>query len=161
MAVAFFGDGGANQGVLLEALNLAAVWKLPLLLICENNGWSEFTATETLTAGSIADRAAPFGVPSARVDGNDVLAVRDATQAAVARARKGDGPTLLEMRTYRVRGHVETESTFLPAPYRTEAEIDVWRERDPIAGVARRLERGWRHGGHPRCPPSGRLARGR
>jgi pyruvate dehydrogenase E1 component alpha subunit len=139
VAVAFFGDGGANQGVLLEALNLSAVWKLPLLLICENNGWSEFTATETLTAGSIADRATPFGVPALSVDGNDVIAVRDAAQGAVSRARAGDGPTLLEMRTYRTRGHVETESTFLPAPYRTEAEIDVWRQRDPIAAVARRL----------------------
>lgn len=139
VAVAFFGDGGANQGLLLEALNLAAVWKLPLLLVCENNGWSEFTATESLTAGSIAERAAPFGVPAALVDGNDVEAVYSETLNAVLRARQGDGATLLEMRTYRMHGHVETEASFLPAPYRSDAEVDAWRSRDPIAGLARRL----------------------
>ena len=139
VAVAFFGDGGANQGVLLEALNLAAVWQLPLLLVCENNGWSEFTSTESLTAGSIADRAAPFGVPSTLVDGNDVEAVYRATNTAVERARRGEGPSMLEMRTYRIHGHVETESTFLAAPYRSQAEVDSWRLRDPIAALAVRL----------------------
>jgi acetoin:2,6-dichlorophenolindophenol oxidoreductase subunit alpha len=133
VAVAFFGDGGANQGVLLESLNLAAVWKLPLILVCENNGWSEFTPAEAMTAGRIADRALPMGVPSASVDGNDIRAVYEATGEAVDRARRGDGPTLLEMRTYRTRGHVETETTFLAAPYRDEEEVVRWRERDPIS----------------------------
>lgn len=139
VAVAFFGDGGANQGVLLEALNLAAVWKLPLILVCENNGWSEFTPTGALTAGSIAERAAPFGVPSASVDGNDIEHVYAFTLEAVERARRGDGATMLEMRTYRTHGHVETEATFLAAPYRSEAEVAEWRARDPIAALANRL----------------------
>jgi pyruvate dehydrogenase E1 component alpha subunit len=139
VAVAFFGDGGANQGVLLEALNLAAIWKLPLLLVCENNGWSEFTASDTMTAGRIVDRGAPFGVPSVSVDGNDVCAVHAAVSEAVARARAGDGPSLFEMRTYRTRGHVETESTFLAAPYRSEEEVDRWRGLDPIDRLRDRL----------------------
>jgi pyruvate dehydrogenase E1 component alpha subunit len=139
VAVAFFGDGGANQGLLLEALNLAAVWKLPLILVCENNGWSEFTATGSLTAGSIADRAVPFGVPSASIDGNNVESVYAFMLDAVERARRGDGATMLEMRTYRTHGHVETENTFLAAPYRSEEEVDAWRARDPIAALAGRL----------------------
>jgi pyruvate dehydrogenase E1 component alpha subunit len=132
VAVAFFGDGGANQGVLLEALNLAAIWSLPLILVCENNGWSEFTPAEAMTAGKIADRSGPFGVPGVTVDGNDVVAVQAAVATAVARARMGGGPTLLEMMTYRTRGHVETEASFLAAPYRSEADVARWRERDPI-----------------------------
>jgi pyruvate dehydrogenase E1 component alpha subunit len=139
VAVAFFGDGAANQGVLAEALNVAALWKLPLLLVCENNGFSEFSPTATVTAGSIAERARPFGVPSVEVDGNDVVAVWQAADVAVRRAREGRGPSLIEARTYRTRGHVEYEVTFITEPYREEAEVEAWRARDPIDRLARRL----------------------
>jgi pyruvate dehydrogenase E1 component alpha subunit len=132
VSVAFFGDGGANQGVIMEALNIAAIWKLPLLLVCENNGFSEFSPTASVTAGEIAARAAPFGVPGVTVDGNDVLEVRRVAGEAVGRARRGAGPTLIEARTYRWRGHVETEASFLSAKYREDDEIARWRERDPI-----------------------------
>jgi pyruvate dehydrogenase E1 component alpha subunit len=140
VAVAFFGDGGANQGVIMEALNLGAIWKLPLVLVCENNGFSEFSPTATVTAGSIAERAVPFGVPGVVADGNDVVAVWQAAGAAIARAREGEGPTLLEARTYRTRGHVETEVTFLATPYREEAEVEQWRAKDPIAAHRAWLE---------------------
>lgn len=139
VAVAFFGDGAANEGSLMEALNIAAIWKLPLLLVCENNGFSEFSPTPTVTAGEIAERARPFGVASAVVDGNDVIAVWKVAAEAVQRARAGNGPTLIEARTYRTRGHVETEVTFLSTPYRDETEVAAWKERDPIKHHATRL----------------------
>jgi pyruvate dehydrogenase E1 component alpha subunit len=132
VSVVFFGDGGANQGVVMEAINLAAIWKLPLLLVCENNGFSEFSPTATVTAGEIGQRAQPFGVPSVAVDGNDVFAVREVAEQAVARARSAGGPTLIEARTYRWRGHVETEKSFLSRTYREEQEIADWQQRDPI-----------------------------
>lgn len=133
VSVVFFGDGGANQGVVMEAINIAAIWKLPLLLVCENNGFSEFSPTDTVTAGEIAARARPFGVPGVTVDGNDVSAVVEASREAIKRARAGAGPTLIEARTYRWRGHVETEKSFLSGKYREEEEIASWQRRDPIA----------------------------
>lgn len=136
IAIAFFGDGGANEGILFEAMNLAAIWSLPLLFVCENNGWSEFVRTETLTAGRISDRAKPFGIPNLQVDGNNVLQVHEAAMDAAQRAREGGGPTFLEMLTYRTEGHVESETTFLPAAYRPEAEVEDWRKRDPIDQLA-------------------------
>ena len=136
VAVAFFGDGAANEGLFFETLNLAQVWRLPLIFVCENNGWSEFTSSSALTAGVIAHRAAPFGIPHQQVDGNDIRAVAYAAAAAVGRARRGDGPSLIEALTYRTHGHVEAEGTFLPRPYRTDAEIEQWRRRDPIARLA-------------------------
>jgi pyruvate dehydrogenase E1 component alpha subunit len=143
VSVGFFGDGGANQGVVAEALNLAAIWKLPLLLVCENNGFSEFSPTDTVTAGEIAARAQPFGIPGTAVDGNDVIAVWQVVGSAVQRARAGDGPTLIEARTYRWRGHVETEQSFLSGKYREEHEIAAWQRRDPIGRLeAALLERG-------------------
>jgi pyruvate dehydrogenase E1 component alpha subunit len=141
VSVVFFGDGGANQGVVMEAINLAAIWKLPLLLVCENNGFSEFSPTATVTAGEIGQRAQPFGVPSVAVDGNDVFAVRDVAEQAVARARLGRGPTLIEARTYRWRGHVETEKSFLSRSYREEQEITEWQQRDPITRLEAMLLR--------------------
>ena len=141
VSVVFFGDGGANQGVVMEAINLAAIWKLPLLLVCENNGFSEFSPTATVTAGEIGQRAQPFGVPSVAVDGNDVFAVRDVAEQAVARARLGRGPTLIEARTYRWRGHVETEKSFLSRSYREEQEIAEWQQRDPITRLEAMLLR--------------------
>lgn len=139
VAVAFFGDGGANQGVVAEALNVAALWKLPLLLVCENNGYSEFSRSDAVTAGAIAERARPYGVPWSRIDGNDVAEVWRSAGEAIARARRGEGPTFLEALTYRHRGHVETEKSFLSRPYRTEDEIEDWRARDPIARLSSRL----------------------
>src|SRR5262249_44966340 len=132
ISVVFFGDGGANQGVVMEAINLAAIWTLPLILVCENNGFSEFSPTSTVTAGEIGQRARPFGVPRMEGDRNDVLAVRDVAGQAMTRARSGGGPTLIEARTYRWRGHVETEKSFLSRSYREEKEIAEWQQRDPI-----------------------------
>jgi pyruvate dehydrogenase E1 component alpha subunit len=142
VAVVFFGDGGANQGVVSEVINIAAVWKLPLLLVCENNGFSEFSPTSTVTAGAIAARAHPFGVPGVSVDGNDVVAVWQVMAQAVARARGGEGPTLIEARTYRWRGHVETEKSFLSEKYREDDEIAQWQRLDPIARLEARLLEG-------------------
>jgi len=143
VSVVFFGDGGANQGVVMEAINLAVLWKLPLLLVCENNGFSEFSSTQSVTSGEIAARAGPYGAHSALVDGNDVQLVYAAVQDALERARSGAGPTLIEARTYRWRGHVETEKSFLSSAYRTEEEIALWVERDPIARAhAQLLESG-------------------
>ncbi|MBI2159126.1 MAG: dehydrogenase E1 component subunit alpha/beta, partial [Candidatus Rokubacteria bacterium] len=127
VVIAFFGDGAANQGVVHEALNLAAVWKLPIVYLCENNQYALSTATTRTTAGeSIAARAAAYALPGVRVDGNDVLAVYEAVRAAVARARKGEGPTLVEAVTYRWGGHSMRAN--LP-----EEEERAWIERDPIA----------------------------
>jgi acetoin:2,6-dichlorophenolindophenol oxidoreductase subunit alpha len=132
VAVCFFGDGAANQGVLMEALNTSALWRLPLVLVCENNGFSEFSPSATVTAGEIYRRATPFNVATERVDGNDLLELWHAADRAVRRARAGEGPTLIEAMTYRIRGHVEYEGTFLSQPYRTEQEVESWRAKDPL-----------------------------
>jgi acetoin:2,6-dichlorophenolindophenol oxidoreductase subunit alpha len=140
VAVAFFGDGATAQGVLAEALNLSALWKLPMVMVCENNGWSEYSPTSTVVAGAIAERARPFGVPAVTIDGNDLEAVWEAAGEAIARARGGQGPTLIEARTYRLAGHVEAETGFLQgASYRSAGEIEEWRARDPIARYAAML----------------------
>lgn len=136
VSVAFFGDGASTQGVLYEALNLASVWKLPLVLVCENNGYSQYTASGTVMAGDIAERARPFGVPSVAVDGNDLAQVWRAAGEAVERARRGAGPSLLEARTYRWRGHLESEAHFIQGSYRSQEEIDAWTRNDPIARFA-------------------------
>jgi TPP-dependent pyruvate/acetoin dehydrogenase alpha subunit len=131
VTVCFFGDGAANQGVLLESLNLSAIWSLPVVYVCENNHYTEWMRTEDITAGSIAERAKPFGVPGVTVDGNDVLAVRAVAAEAVERARGGEGPTLIEADTYRQHAHNEGEEVF-SGPYRPQEEMDLWRARDPI-----------------------------
>lgn len=136
VAVAFFGDGASAQGVVSEALNIAALWKLPLILLCENNGYSEFSPTGAVISGSIADRGAAYGVPSVAVDGNDIAAMWQAAQVAVDRARSGEGPTLIEARTYRFHGHVEGEAGFLKTKYRTDEEVNERREADPIKRFA-------------------------
>jgi len=142
VVVAFFGDGGANQGVVHEALNLAAVWKLPAIYLCENNQYALSTATGRTTAGdSIAARAAAYGIPGVRVDGNDVLAVYETVRTAVARARRGEGPTLIEAVTYRWGGHSMRAN--LPE-YRTKEEEREWMERDPIARLGSHLVDGKR-----------------
>ena len=139
VTVCFFGDGASNQGVLLEALNLSAIWNLPVVYVCENNHYTEWMRTEDITAGSIADRAGPFKVPGLAVDGNDVLAVRAAAGAAVDRARGGGGPTLIEAQTYRRLAHNEGEEVF-SGEYRPAAEIEAWNQRDPLARFREQLE---------------------
>ena len=130
MAVAFFGDGGANQGVLHESMNLASVWKLPVIFCCENNQYAESTSVEyALSVAHVADRAVSYNMPGIHVDGMDVFAVYDAAGQAVARARAGEGPTLLECLTYRFYGHTVFDN---PLNYRTEEEEAYWRGRDPI-----------------------------
>jgi TPP-dependent pyruvate/acetoin dehydrogenase alpha subunit len=138
VTVSFFGDGASNQGVFFESMNLAAIWRLPVVFVCENNGYTEWTPTERLTAGKISRRSVPFGVPGLEVDGNDVLSVHAAARQAVRRARAGEGPTLIECRTYRWHGHNEGEEAF-SGQYRPEAEQQEWRERDPITQLIGRL----------------------
>jgi pyruvate dehydrogenase E1 component alpha subunit len=130
VAVAFFGDGATNIGAFHEALNLAAVWRLPVLFVCENNLYMEYTpiASVTSVANPAADRAAGNGLPGELVDGNDVVAVREVVSAAAERARTGGGPTVVEARTYRHFGHSRTD----PGAYRPEDEVEAWLRRDPL-----------------------------
>jgi pyruvate dehydrogenase E1 component alpha subunit len=130
VAVAFFGDGGANQGVLHESMNLAAVWKLPVIFACENNHYAESTPVEyALSIENVADRAPGYNMPGVVVDGMDVFAVHEAAGQAVGRARAGQGPSLLECKTYRYYGHTVFDN---PRTYRTEEEEQHWRARDPL-----------------------------
>jgi acetoin:2,6-dichlorophenolindophenol oxidoreductase subunit alpha len=134
IAVAFFGDGAANQGVLFESLNLAALWQAPVLFVCENNGYTEFTPTDALTCGeSIAARAAAFGIPACVVDGDDVAEVHDAAGRSVEQARAGGGPAFVESRTHRWRGHHEGEESYA-GPYREPVA-----PQDPIDRLERTL----------------------
>jgi len=132
IAVCFFGDGAANQGVFMETLNVSTLWNLPMIFMCEHNTYSEFSPTDTVTAGELADRARAFGMPTTVVDGNDVTEVWEAAGAAADRARSGDGPSFIEARTYRIHGHIEAEVHFLSSTYRDDEEIEQWRQRDPI-----------------------------
>ena len=136
VAVAFFGDGAANQGYFHECLNFAAVLSLPVVFVCENNLYGEFTPMAQVTAGAdIAGRAAAYDIPSAVVDGNDLWAVSEAAHVAVTRARAGEGPTLLECRTYRHFGHSKSD----PAKYRPPEEVERWMARDPLTLARERL----------------------
>lgn len=142
VSVCLFGDGAANQGVLMESLNMSAVWNFPVIWVLENNGLSEFTITEKVTAGEFTDRARAVGMPAVTVDGNDVLAVQAAVATVVERARAGGGPSFIETKTYRIHGHLEAEEAFLGGySYRTAEEIAAWRtaDKDPIARFATRL----------------------
>jgi 2-oxoisovalerate dehydrogenase E1 component len=130
VSVAFFGDGAANNGAFHEGLNLAAIWRLPVLFVCENNLYATEVPFETVAGNpNVAARGAAYGLPSVRVDGNDVLAVHEAAGEAVRRARGGDGPTLLECLTYRTRAHSEG---MRDAGYRTRDEVDQWKARCPL-----------------------------
>jgi len=136
VAACFFGDGASNQGTFHEGINLAAVWHLPVVFVCENNLYAMGTRqTRVMLVDNIADRAAGYGIPGAVVDGNDVLAVFEAARVAVERARQGEGPTLLECKTYRLRGH----SRFDPAAYRPKEEVSDWLKKDTIARFQSRL----------------------
>jgi TPP-dependent pyruvate/acetoin dehydrogenase alpha subunit len=139
VAVCFFGDGGLNQGVLHETLNLATIWSLPLVFVCENNGYAVTMATASATAGDPVERARAYGMRAGLVDGMDVRAVLDATEAAVAHARAGHGPSFLECRAYRFFGHHTAERT-MRLTYRSDEEIAEWRLRDPLLVEAARLE---------------------
>ena len=136
VAVAFFGEGAVNQGAFHEALNLAAIWSLPVLFVCENNVYSEFSDSRKMSrVPSVAERAAAYGVEASQVDGNDVAAVQEAALAAAASCRSGDGPLLLEAETYRWQGHYEGDAQ----PYKPKDEVAAWRDRDPLALAAQRL----------------------
>ncbi|HEV8528759.1 MAG TPA: pyruvate dehydrogenase complex E1 component subunit beta [Actinomycetes bacterium] len=138
VAVAFFGDGATNIGAFHEALNLASVWRLPVLFICENNLYMEYTPISAVTAADnpAADRAPAYRMPGEVIDGNDVVLVRDAVQEAADRARRGDGPTLIEAQTYRHYGHSRAD----PAKYRPAEEVERWLKHDPLDIARARLE---------------------
>jgi acetoin:2,6-dichlorophenolindophenol oxidoreductase subunit alpha len=129
----FFGDGALNQGLLLESMNMAAIWHLPLIYVCEHNQYGEYTPTEQVTAGVVQQRGEALGIPSAAVDGMDVLAVHQVAQAAVARARSGEGPSFLVCETYRYLGHGISDHN---RAYRTRDEEELWKQRDPIQRLA-------------------------
>ena len=136
VAVASFGDGAMNQGYVFECLNFAQVFKLPLVLLCENNGYGEYTPFRSVTAGEILARVEAMEVPAETIDGMSVWKVREAAQRAVAHARAGDGPVFIEAITYRFVGHSRSD----PGAYRPEGELDRWRERDPIVVLRAQLE---------------------
>jgi pyruvate dehydrogenase E1 component alpha subunit len=137
VALTFFGDGATNIGTFHESLNMAAVWSAPVVFIVANNLYGEYSPMrDTTPIDDLARRADPYGMPGVIVDGQDVQAVHDATMTAVARARAGDGPSLLEMKTYRYRGHSRSD----PAKYRPEGELDEWKARDPITLLGALLE---------------------
>lgn len=142
VSLAFFGDGAANQGVLYESMNMAGVWELPVIFLCENNQYALSTPAHTVTSGVIADRAAGFGIEGVRVeDGQDVLAVYAAVSSAVDKARAGNGPTLVEVVTYRYNEH--SEGLKIGTDYRNQDERSAWLEKDPILLFRSRLaERG-------------------
>ena len=136
VAVCFFGDGASNQGTTQEALNLASAWRLPVIFVNENNGYGISCPTcKSMAVTDIADRAAAYDIPGVVVDGNDVLAVHEAVTEAVKRARSGEGPSLIECKTYRWRGHFEGDA----CAYRDESELQDWIKRDPVKRFEEKL----------------------
>jgi acetoin:2,6-dichlorophenolindophenol oxidoreductase subunit alpha len=136
ICLVFFGDGTVNIGAFHEALNLAAIWKLAVVFVCENNLYGEYSPlARTTPVTRLSDRGAAYGMASETVDGNDVLVMRDTVTRAAERARAGDGPTLIEALTYRHKGHSRTD----PAKYRPPGELEVWLERDPIPRLESQL----------------------
>ena len=134
VAVCFFGDGASNQGTFHESLNLAAIWKLPVVFVCENNGYAEATPVAYhCSVTDIASRAGSYDIPGVVVDGLDLFSVYEAAGEAIARARRGEGPTLIEAKTYRFYGHFQGDTI----TYRTDEELLRFKERDPIRGVRR------------------------
>jgi acetoin:2,6-dichlorophenolindophenol oxidoreductase subunit alpha len=136
VVVAYFGDGATSFGGFHEALNFAGVHKLPVIYVNQNNLWAESVPLRLQTAlTNLSDRAKAYGFPGISIDGNDILAVYDAAQTAIARARRGQGPTLLECKTYRWYGHSEID----PAKYRVKEEVEAWKKRDPLAAFEKQL----------------------
>jgi acetoin:2,6-dichlorophenolindophenol oxidoreductase subunit alpha len=136
VAVAYFGDGAMNQGYFFECLNFCRVLELPLVFVCENNGYGEYTAFQSVTAGEIRARAEVMEVPAETIDGMSVWTVRDAAERALAHARSGNGPAFIEALTYRFVGHSRSD----PGHYRPEGELDEWKTRDPIVRLRAQLE---------------------
>jgi pyruvate dehydrogenase E1 component alpha subunit len=133
VCVVYFGDGASNEGAFHEALNLASIWRLPVIFVCENNQYGmSMDIRNAMAAATVSERAAAYNIPGVTIDGNDLPLVAASVRQAVERARAGGGPTLIECKTYRIRGHSKSDRNL----YRTKEEIDEWKERDPI----RRLE---------------------
>jgi len=133
VAVAFFGDGASNEGAFHESINLAAIWKLPVIFLCENNQYAVTSSFKVMVATeNIADRAVAYNIPGVLVDGQDVIAMHEVVSQAVARARAGQGPSLIEGRTYRYFDHSLGLGRIVRAPYRTDEEVELWKQRDPI-----------------------------
>ena len=129
VVVSFFGDGATNEGAFHEGVNLASIWNLPVIFVCENNKYGmSFSTEKSMAVESIAERSSAYGIPGVTVDGNDVEAVHEAVTTAVDRARAGEGPTLVEALTYRWKGHSKSDKNL----YRTREEISEWRDKDPI-----------------------------
>jgi pyruvate dehydrogenase E1 component alpha subunit len=136
VVLCFLGDGASNRGTFHEGVNMAAIWNLPVVYIIENNMYAEKTRiADTARLANLADRAAAYGIPDVTVDGNDVIAVYEAVGEAVARARKGDGPTIVECKTYRWHGHYEGDRQ----SYKPKEEAEEWRKRDPILAFRNKL----------------------
>jgi pyruvate dehydrogenase E1 component alpha subunit len=136
VVLCFFGDGAANAGAFHESLNMASIWKLPVVFVCENNQYAMSTSVKkAFPIKNIADRAAAYGMPGMVVDGNDVLVVYEATREAMDRARRGEGPTLIECKTYRWKGHSKSDQQ----RYRTREEVEAWKRKDPITRFRSRL----------------------
>ncbi len=136
VTICFLGDGASNRGTFHEGVNLASIWKLPVVYIIENNQYAEATPISyAANIPNIADRAAAYGIPGRTIDGNDVIAVYEAVSEAVARARKGEGPTLVECKTYRWHGHFEGDTQ----TYRTKEEVEEWKKKDPIPRFRKKL----------------------
>jgi TPP-dependent pyruvate/acetoin dehydrogenase alpha subunit len=135
VAIAYFGDGATNQAYFFECLNFAKVMDLPVVFVCENNGYGEYTPTEAVTAGPIVARAAAMALPTSEVDGMDVWAVRETASAVVGRVRAGGGPEFVEARTYRFVGHSRSD----PGKYRPPGELERWQERDPLVVATDRI----------------------
>lgn len=139
VAVCFFGDGATAQGLWYEVMNMAALWQLPVIYACENNGYSEYTPTAEIAAGSLKARAEAFGIESHKVDGQDVLAVHNLTQGLVNRSRNGEGPFFIELETYRYHGHHVGDIN--RSYYRSKDEEETWqKKRDPIGNFGKWLE---------------------
>jgi pyruvate dehydrogenase E1 component alpha subunit len=136
VVVCFFGDGAANEGTFFESLNMATIWNLPEIFLCENNQYAMSSPVKKFVpTQNISDRAAAFGIPGVAIDGMDVIAVYETVKAAVERARSGKGPTLIEAKTYRYKGHSKSDKNL----YRTKEEIEEWKKKDPIITFKNRL----------------------
>jgi acetoin:2,6-dichlorophenolindophenol oxidoreductase subunit alpha len=139
VVLCFFGDGASNEGNVHEGMNLAAVWRVPVVFICENNLYALFTSNvETTSVRDIADRAKAYGIPGVMVDGNDAVAVYEVAKEAIDRAREGMGPTLIETKTYRLQGHTSIDRFHLGG-YRSREEVEEWAKRDPVKRLRARL----------------------
>jgi acetoin:2,6-dichlorophenolindophenol oxidoreductase subunit alpha len=134
--VCFFGDGASNEGAFHEALNMAAVWKLPVVYVCENNQYGMSVSSErSMSVKDVATRATGYNMPGVVVDGNSIADVAEAVDEAIARARRGEGPSLIECKTYRTKGHSRSDRN----RYRTKEEIEMWKTRDPIPAFVQEL----------------------